>query len=113
MKKMTIVWTITLLVIITGLTIYGFKMKENDIGDISEESLVTQVKKYLGTYPALYPTKGNEIRFSSDRLKEEGYDPELDENCVGYVVVKNENMGFSYEPYVKCENYVTKGYSNE
>ena len=95
MKKMTIVWTIVLISIVAGLTIYGFSIKEKNKGDISEESLVTQVKKYLGTYPSLYPLKGKDVSFSSEKLADEGYDPELDSDCVGYVVVKNGDMGFS------------------
>lgn len=113
MKKMTIVWTIVLISIIAGLTIYGFSIKEKNKGDILEESLVTQVKKYLGTYPSLYPLKGKDVSFSSEKLADEGYDPELDSDCVGYVIVKNGDMGFSYEPYVKCSDYMTKGYSKE
>ena len=49
---------------------------------------MTQVKKYLGTYPSLYPLKGKDVSFSSEKLADEGYDPELDSDCVGYVSSK-------------------------
>ncbi len=113
MKKLTIVWTITLVLIVGGLTVFGLNMKKNNIGEISEESLVTQVKKYLGLYTAQHPTNGGEKKFTADQLKEDGYDPELSDECSGYVIVKAESMGYSYKAYVKCPDYVTKGYSNE
>lgn len=113
MKKITIIWTVTLLVVVTGLTIFGLKIKKDNVGNFSEDALVEQTKKYLGTYPALYPTKGNELRLSGEKLKDEGYNPELEKDCVGYVIIKNTDMGFKYEPYVKCPDYITKGYSNE
>lgn len=113
MKKITIVWTITLVLIVSGLTIIGFKIKADNIDNIMEKSLITKAEKYLGLYPSLFPALGKEIRLDAEKLKSEGYDPELEKDCTGYVIVKNENSGFKYKAYINCPNYTTKGYSKE
>ncbi len=113
MKKITIVWTITLLIIVGGLTIIGLKIKNDNKSNFMEDELVTQTEKYMGLYPNLYPTLGNKVKFTSEKLKEEGYDAKLEDDCVGYVEVENINTGFKYKAYIKCSDYTTKGYSEE
>jgi hypothetical protein len=111
MKKITIVWTITILIIVGGLTIIGFKYKEKNGSNIMEKSLVTQTQKYFGLYPGLYPSKGSQVKITNDELKEEGYDAELDDDCTGYVVIEYADMGYTYNAYIKCPDYTTKGYT--
>ncbi len=113
MKRIAIVWTITLLIIVAGLTVIGFKIKKDNIGDLSEDALVEQTKKYLGYYTNLYPTKGKSITLTYEKLKDEGYDAKLEDDCTGYVVIENTDMGFTYKAYVDCPEYRTKGYSEE
>lgn len=113
MRKITIVWTITLVLIVAGLTIIGFKFKEDNINEIMEEELIKQVEKYLGLYPSFYPAFNETKRFSYEMLKDEGYDAKLEEGCNGYVAVEGKNTGFQYKAYIKCPNYTTKGYSEE
>ncbi len=113
MKKIAIIWSISIVIIVGGLTIYGLFYKKNNIGNLSEEALVKQAEKYLGTYPAKFPLKGDLIKLTNEFLKDEGYNAELETDCSGYVVVKNEDMGYKYNAYVKCPDYVTKGYSQE
>jgi len=114
MKKITIVWTIILVVIVAGLTVIGFKFKKDNINNIMEDALVEQAERYLGLYPGLFPTLGNSKTFTAQELKDEGYDAGLEEeNCEGYIVVENTNGGFKYHPYVKCPDYTTEGYSKE
>lgn len=110
MKKITIVWTIVLVLIVGGLTFVGYQIKKNNVDNIMEKSLVTQTEKYLGLYPSLYPTKGNTIKLTYEELKDNGYDANLNEDCNGYVIIENASMGYKYKAYVKCSNYVTKGY---
>ena len=105
-----VVWTITLLIIITGLTVFGLYIKKGTINTLMEDALVEQAKKYFGLYPSAYPTFGNEKKMSLNELIDEGYDPELEEGCDGYIIVKNEEMGFKYYPFVICPNYTTDGY---
>jgi len=114
MKKITIVWTITLILIVASLTVLGFKIKKDNIDNIMEDSLVTQAEKYLGLYPGLFPSLGNSIKITAEELKDKGYDAGFSkENCEGYVIVENTNSGFKYNPYVKCPDYTTEGYSKE
>ena len=110
MRKITIVWTIILLIIVGGLTLIGFHFKNDKVSNVMEESLKSQAEKYLNTYVGLYPKFGNQIKLTSEQLIDAGYDPSLNTGCVGYVIVKNENMGFKFYPYVKCSDYTTKGY---
>ena len=110
MKKITIVWTITLIIIIGGLTAIGFKIKEDKIDNIMEKSLVEQTEKYLGLYTNLYPTLGNSTKITYNELLEKEYDPGLEEGCTGYVLVKNSNMGFTDKGFIKCPEYMTEGY---
>ena len=113
MRKITIVWTITLIIIVSVLTFIGFKYKEKNIDSIMEEELIKQAEKYLGLYPSLYPSLGNSARFTSEKLADEGYDAKLEDGCSGYVVVETKNTGFDYKAYIKCPNYMTMGYSQE
>ena len=113
MKKITIIWTITLVLIVSGLTFIGFQIKKDNINNFMEDALVEQAEKYFGLYPGLYPTLGNSKKITSEELKDHDHDPKLEENCRGYVVVENKNSGFEYRPYVSCPNYKTKGYSEE
>ncbi len=112
MKKFTIIWTLTLILIVGGLTVIGLNIKKENIGNISEKSLIEQAKKYLGLYTSLYPTKGSTLKLEGEKLKDEGYDPKLEKDCIGYVIISNEDMGFQYKAYVSCPDYVTEGYSN-
>lgn len=109
---MTIVWTITLLIVVGGLTAFGLKLKSENVDNIMEKNLVNQAKKYMGLYPGLYPEKGKTFRINSDDLKQDGYDAELSKGCNGYVIVSNGNAGFGYKAYVNCPNYTTKGYED-
>lgn len=113
MKKITIVWTITLLIIVGGLTVIGLQIKKENIQNIMEESLVEQAEKYFGLYPGLFPTLNNSKKMSAEELKSNGYDANLEKDCDGYVVVTNKNNGYEYKGYVKCPDYMTEGYSNE
>ncbi len=113
MRKITIIWTITLVCIITGLTLLGFKMKQDNKGNWMEDSLVEQGKKYLGLYPGLYPKKGDTLKLTADELNEEGYKITMEDDCTGYLVVTNGQAGYEYKPYVSCTDYKTDGYLEE
>lgn len=110
MKKVTIIWTISIVVIIVGLTFIGFHIKDDKVSNIMEESIVEKTQKYLNLYVKLYPTLNNEKKITVDELIDAGYNPNLNKDCTGYVIVKNTNMGFTYHAYVKCPDYVTKDY---
>lgn len=110
MKKIIIVWTLLLIIIVSGLTFIGFKIKNKETNNIMEETLTKICEKYLNLYVNRYPKLGEQVKITSEELIEAGYNPNLDSGCVGYVIVKNNNMGFKFTSYVKCPEYTTKGY---
>ncbi|HBA37162.1 MAG TPA: hypothetical protein DCY94_00430 [Firmicutes bacterium] len=110
MKKITIIWTVVLVLLVGGMTIFGLYYKSHNVDHIMEKALVKQAEKYMGLYPGLFPQKGKTFKLDVDKLKEEGYDAELEKDCDGYVIISNENMGFKYKAYIKCPNYTTEGY---
>lgn len=112
MKKITIVWTITLLIVVGGLTAFGFKLKAEKGDSIMEKSLVTQAEKYMGLYVNLFPQKGKTFKITNEELKQDGYNAELEKDCDGYVVISNDDGGYKYKAYVKCPNYTTDGYDS-
>ena len=114
MKRITIVWTITLVIIVVGLTAIGFKIKADNIDNIMEKAILEEARSYLNYYTGSYPEKGETTRLENAELKEKGYDAKLDEeDCTGYVIITNEESGFKYKPYVKCPNYTTEGYEEK
>ena len=111
MKKITIVWTLILIIIIGGLTVVGMRIKDDKVSNIMEDSLSKNCEKYLNYYVGLYPKLGANKKITSQELIDAGYDPKLNDNCTGYVIVSNTNRGFEFKPYVKCIDYVTDGYA--
>ena len=114
MKKVLIVWIIIAVLLVGGLTIIGFKIKkQNKPYKDLEEKLQIAAEGYIGYYPNLLTS--NEIRITNDELIDHDYSKKLNVNgqlCQGYVIV-NKNMGMiEYDPYIKCKNYTTKGYSS-
>ena len=112
MRKITIAWTIILITIVAGLTILGFRIKDDHVSNIMEESLTKSCEKYLNLYVSKYPKLGSSTKITSEELINAGYNPNLNDNCIGYVIVKNTNMGFKFNSYVKCPDYTTEGYEN-
>lgn len=113
MKKMTIIWTITLVIVVSCLTAFGFKLKAEKGDSIMEKSLVTQAEKYMGLYVNLFPERGKTFKITNAELKQDGYDAGLDKDCDGYVIISNKNMGYEYEAFVKCPSYKTEGYDGD
>lgn len=109
MKKVVIVWTIILVFIVSGLTYFGIRVKENTIYELMEKEMVKQAKKYMSNTeinPELNQLKIIDI----DELKDNGYDPKLEQDCVGYIIISNTEDGYKYDPYIKCKKYMTKDY---
>lgn len=76
-----------------------------------EEELESSAKEYYSkTFSAEEASSIPMMIVTSKTLKEKNYLSSFDENCTGYVIVKNEKK-VSYEPYIKCDNYKTDGYS--
>jgi len=113
MKRITILWTIIILILIIGLTVLGLFIKNNNIDNILETTFETQVKSYLGEFPGLYPTTGNTAVVYSQELIDAGYDTGLDKDCKGYMIITSENITYKYDTFISCPNYTTEGYRAE
>ena len=79
-------------------------------------SLEGQLQKAGESYAVYHPTlvenTTDHIIVYFYKLKEEGFieslpDPEADENCVGFVMIKNDG---EVKPFIKCNNYKTLNY---
>lgn len=110
MRKITIVWTITLLIIVGGLTVIGLKIKNDNITNIMETDLVNKAEKYMGLYPGLFPKTGEVFKITNEELKTDGYNAELEDDCDGYIIITGKEVGFEYKAYIKCPDYITEGY---
>ena len=81
----------------------------------AEKSLKDAAKEYYAD--TFKESEVGEISFmtiSYSLLKDKNYIESLNannENCDGYVTVRNQKNGIIYDPYIKCENYITEGYS--
>lgn len=111
MKKIIIVWTIILVCIVSGLTYFGIRVKENTIYELMEKEMVKQAKKYMSNIE-IKPELNELRKIDVDELKDKGYDPKLESDCHGYVIISNTEDGYKYTPYIKCEKYMTKDYGN-
>ena len=110
MRKLTIVWTVFLIAIVACLTIFGFRIRNDKVSNVMEESIMKKCEQYLNLYVGKYPKLGNQIKVTNEELIDAGYNPNLNTDCTGYVIVKNTNVGFRFYPYVKCPDYQTDGY---
>lgn len=115
MKKISFVWGAILVIIVIGLTVIGFvyKNKSNDYKNM-EKNLVEITKKYV-ELKFLYPDPNQKLKISFSELKQNDLIEELkkdDQECDGYVIIKNNGTAYEYKGYVSCPNYSTKGYEN-
>lgn len=111
MKKITIIWTLVLTIIVVCLTGVGYYLKKNNVDNILETTFENQVKNYLGMYPGAYPLDGNKVKITSDQLLEANYETGLDKECNGYVIVEAASVGYTYKTYISCPDYITDGYN--
>lgn len=114
MKKISIAWGI-LIVIVFGLLTYFALTWKNSTNEYKklENTLVDSVKAYYES-KYKYPTGMEVITVTLNELKENNILSELryeDDLCDGYVDVAYDNV-ITYKAYIKCSNYVTKGYND-
>jgi hypothetical protein len=111
-KSILIVWTFVMIGMVVSLTLFGYNIKNRKGNYILENTLITLSKKYYKKYPNLLPLKNNSVKLDVNELKRKGFNPMLNKDCDGYIIVKNDNNNYFYNSYVKCKDYVTKGYKN-
>lgn len=115
MKRMSIVWGVIMVAIFVLLTFFGLKWKERYQGYFDlETKLKEETKKYFESSYS-YPDRGREITITLSELVHNGILKELSYNydlCDGYVIVSNDDV-IEYKPYIKCNNYTTRGYDKQ
>lgn len=114
MHRISVIWGIVMLLIFTLLTIIALNWKKNNNGYKDLENLL--VDKVISYYESKYsyPTGMEVVTISLAELKENNVINELNYNgdvCDGYVNVSFDGV-INYRGYIKCNNYMTKGYSS-
>lgn len=113
--------------VLTTMIIYNRNFKDLFEGDSNQESTqiveynYIKVEKQIENAAKEYcKNTFNETKdiplmsVSYNFLKSKGYIDSLstnNENCNGYVTIKSQNKEIIYDPYIKCENYKTEGYT--
>ena len=114
MKKIYIIWGIIIVLLLFIITYFGFNIiNKNKEYKILEDNMEQTVAKYLGQHIEEYPKSG-EKKINITDVISAGYEIKMsvnDDSCEGYVVVKKVSFAYEYDGYIKCNNYVTKGYS--
>ena len=113
MQSMTIIWGMMIFMIVGTLTFIGFtyNKKLKIYGDF-EIKLGKACKKYVADHE-LYPKEKEELKVDIKTLKEEKLIDELKVNnnkCKGYVIVKKNNLEYTYNVYIDCGKYKTEGF---
>lgn len=115
MHRISVIWGVVMLLIFTLLTIIALNWKKNNNGYKDLENLL--VDKVISYYESKYsyPTGMEVVTISLAELKENNVINELNYNgdvCDGYVNVSFDGV-INYRGYIKCNNYMTKGYSSQ
>ena len=112
MKKISVIWGMVMILIFGLLTFVALNWKKSDREYKKlEELLVSKVTSYYESKYS-YPTGMEVVTISLSELKENNILDELkynDDVCDGYVKVSFDGV-INYKGYIKCNNYVTKGY---
>lgn len=114
MHRISVIWGVVMLLIFTLLTFIALNWKKNNNGYKDLENLL--VDKVISYYESKYsyPTGMEVVTISLAELKENNVINELNYNgdvCDGYVNVSFDGV-INYRGYIKCNNYMTKGYSS-
>ena len=115
-KVLFAIWAIIVVVIIVLLTVMGLILKDRaeKYGELEAE-MVDSVKNYAKDN-SIFDDNLNEALIEGKILIESGYLDSLEVNkdiCEGYVIVRNTNNSYLYEPFIKCDKYTTDGYLEE
>lgn len=112
MKRNLIIMIIISFILVGALTFMGFEIKKKNAPYTAlEKDLKEAAESYVGQY--VFNPDSN-LKIELDTLKDKNLIKELkyqNENCKGYVVYSKNYISFEYKPYIKCDNYTTKGYT--
>ena len=115
MKKKSILIICASVLLLGIILLFGYSLffKDKEYKDL-EKNMENAVSKYLGQFIEEYPNSG-EKKINITDVIEKGYEVDMKVNgkvCDGYVVVKKVSFAYEYDGYIKCDGYITKGYSN-
>lgn len=108
MKKLAVVWGITMIMVFGGLTFFGFKYQEIKEYKKLETKMEDYAKKYIEVKKDFELRRGEEYKVSLDELK--AFRPKIsfnikDDTCKGEVIVKRTFLGYYYNAELKCQKY--------
>ena len=113
MKHIYFVWGFIIVLLLGTITYMGIVIIDKNKEYKSLENEIEEtVEKYLGEHLNEYPTNGSK-KINISYIINKGYKINLtvnNDSCDGYVVVKKERVGYTFKPYIKCNNYTTNGY---
>ena len=116
MKKISIVWIVLIILLFFTLIFIGFNVsKRTEPYKSLENTIVEAMKVYYGQDTNLkkLPAKNKITKTSIQELNDFGLEISMEvngEKCVGYGIVKGKSIAFSYNAFIKCENYTTTDY---
>lgn len=106
MKKLSIVWGLTMLIVFGSLTFFGFKFQEIKEYKFLEMDMKDYAKKYIKDQDNFEYKKP--FKITLDELKKEYDDKKLTvKDCDGYVNVNKNFFGLKYKSYINCTKYET------
>jgi len=112
MKIIYIIWAVIVVIIIGLLTVLGFMyQKKLEPYKELEFNLKEAAEKYV-ELEFLYPEAGDTLIIKAEDMINKEIMNELvyqKETCDGYVKLTYNGV-YNYKSFIKCDNYVTKGY---
>lgn len=117
MKKITILWITILFVLIITLTLLGLNIAKRKVPYRAlENDIVEAMRTYYGQDENLkkLPNKGKSTKILLSELEAYGISINSTINkdkCDGYGIVTGKDVAFTYKSYIKCDKYMTRGYS--
>ncbi len=111
MHTLSIIWGALLILIVMGLTVFGFYYKHvTKVYRDFEIELANKTKEYLLNQSYVYE---DTARYSMDELIQNHVienNKVNDKDCNGYVEVEYLDGHHEYTTYLKCGMYKTRGY---
>ena len=107
MTKTSIACVFVTFSLVMLLFVIGIDFKKKTMYTDMETNLSTKADKYI---------EKHKVSFKKDKtliLNSSNIGVKLEKGCKGYVVVKNTNKGYKYNPYIKCKKYTTEGFDKK
>ena len=118
MKKLTIVWIVLIILLLTTLGIIGINVsKRTKPYKALESDIVEAMKIYYGqdTNLTKLPKTNKTHKVTIGELESFGINVNNiinGDTCESYGIVTGQKVSHSYKAYIKCENYTPKNYKN-